>query len=157
MTFEGHRCIGPCNEDINETDTLGAERLWSQASSWPDGQIPGNQSDVTIESGVDMVYDLEEDPNIYRLVRINGRLRFKKDLKNATFHAKHIFIRAGEFWIGNETEPFEGQATIWLHGEKDAKHIVYDNAIEAGNKLIANLNIMRIYGKQRSHKFTRLH
>jgi len=34
--------------------------------------------------------------------------------------------------------------------------IVYDNAIEAGNKLIANVNIMRMYGKKRSWKMTRL-
>lgn len=34
--------------------------------------------------------------------------------------------------------------------------IVYDNAIEAGNKLIANVNVMRIYGKPRGWKMTRL-
>lgn len=34
--------------------------------------------------------------------------------------------------------------------------IVYDNAIEAGNKLIANVNILRMYGKARSWKMTRL-
>lgn len=34
--------------------------------------------------------------------------------------------------------------------------IVYDNAIEAGNKLIANVNILRIFGKPRSWKMTRL-
>jgi hypothetical protein len=58
-----------------------------------------------------------------------------------------MFVRAGELHIGNKTNPFLGDLTIMLHGEKDAKAIVYDNAIEAGNKLIANLNIMRIYGK----------
>ena len=34
--------------------------------------------------------------------------------------------------------------------------IVYDNAIEAGNKLIANVNIMRLYGKPRGWSMTRL-
>ena len=33
---------------------------------------------------------------------------------------------------------------------------MYDNAIEAGNKLIANVNIMRMYGKHRSWKMSRL-
>jgi hypothetical protein len=42
-------------------------------------------------------------------------------------------------------------------GERAAKSIVYDDAIEAGNKLIANLNIMRIYGKRRTTGMTRLH
>lgn len=35
--------------------------------------------------------------------------------------------------------------------------IVYDNAIEAGNKLIANVNVLRMYGKPRGWKMTRLH
>jgi hypothetical protein len=34
--------------------------------------------------------------------------------------------------------------------------MVYDNAIEAGNKLIANVGTVRMFGKQRSHKMTRL-
>jgi hypothetical protein len=33
---------------------------------------------------------------------------------------------------------------------------VYDNAIEAGNKLIANVNVVKMYGKQRTKKMTRL-
>ena len=61
--------------------------------------------------------------------------------------AKHIFVRAGEFLVGSKEFPYLGKLTIELHGEKDAKAIVYDNAIEAGNKLIANINVMKIYGK----------
>lgn len=34
--------------------------------------------------------------------------------------------------------------------------IVYDNAIEAGNKLIANVNVLRMFGKARSWHMTRL-
>jgi hypothetical protein len=34
--------------------------------------------------------------------------------------------------------------------------MVYDNAIEAGNKLLANVNILRIYGAPRAWKMTRL-
>jgi len=35
--------------------------------------------------------------------------------------------------------------------------MVYENAIEAGNKLIANVGIMKMYGKERTGKLTRLH
>jgi hypothetical protein len=48
--------------------------------------------------------------------------------------------------IGSKEKPHNGKVEIVLYGEKNARHIVYDNAIEAGNKLIANLNVMRIYG-----------
>lgn len=71
--------------------------------------------------------------------------------------AKHIFIRAGELHIGdNETHPYPHKAKITLFGEKDFEHTVYDNAIEAGNKIIANVNILKMYGKYRD-KFARLH
>jgi hypothetical protein len=122
-----------------------------------------------------MIFDMEGETPIYRLVRVNGRVTFRNKNAttisnstrrllngtdetltagafsvphpNVTFKAKHIFVRAGELLIGTKEHPYLGNLTIELHGEKDAKHIVYDNAIEAGNKLIANLNVMKIYGK----------
>jgi len=73
-----------------------------------------------------------------------------------SFRAKHVFVRAGELIIGSKEAPYLHNGTITLYGEKDAKAIVYDNAIEAGNKLIANVNKIRMYGKQRSHTLVRL-
>jgi hypothetical protein len=70
--------------------------------------------------------------------------------------SKHIFVRAGRFLIGNETHPFNHTATITLHGAKNDTTIVYDNAIEAGNKVIANVGTIKMYGKKRSQKMTRL-
>lgn len=72
---------------------------------------------------------------------------FSEPQPDIVLRAKHIFVRAGEFHIGSKEHPYLGKLTIELHGEKDAKAIVYDNAIEAGNKLIANINVMKIYGK----------
>jgi len=37
-------------------------------------------------------------------------------------------------------------ATITLYGEKNSQAMVYENAVEAGNKLIANLGVMKMYG-----------
>lgn len=42
------------------------------------------------------------------------------------------------------------EGSITLFGEKDSKAIVYDNAIEAGNKLIANVGLVSMYGKPRA-------
>jgi hypothetical protein len=67
-----------------------------------------------------------------------------------------LFIRAGELHIGSEEYPMEKNARITLYGEKNMETIVYDNAIEAGNKLIANVNVLRMYGKKRSWKMSRL-
>jgi len=55
-----------------------------------------------------MLYDLEESP-IYELVRVNGILIFS-DEKKVHLRAKHIFVRAGELHIGNETHPHMNDA-----------------------------------------------
>ena len=98
-------------------------------------------------SGWNMTMDLAETP-VYRLVRVNGILNFKDDI-DIKFNAKHIFVRAGELNIGKKDKPYEKNCVITLHGMKNDRMIVYDNAIEAGNKLIANTNIVTMYGKKR--------
>lgn len=101
-----------------------------------------------------MVFDMNPSP-VYQLIRVNGILTFD-DSRDTHLNCKHLFIRTGELHIGSEEKPMQKKARITLHGEKSMENIVYDNAVEAGNKLIANANIMRIYGKPRSWKMTRL-
>jgi len=100
MLFKGLRCVGPCNLDLNETTEVGKERLWSDPTSWPGGELPKADEDVHIESGWNMTMDLAETP-ILRLVRINGILRFKNGM-DISFRAKHIFVRAGQLLIGTK-------------------------------------------------------
>jgi hypothetical protein len=147
IDFKGHRCIGPCTEDITEKPVETNVRLWSDPKNWPGGKLPKAEEDVHVESGWNMTMDLAETP-VYRLVRINGILNFKTDI-DIKFNAKHIFVRAGTLNIGSKEKPYEKNCVIKLHGEKNAKMIVYDEAIEAGNKLIANTNKIFIYGKKR--------
>jgi len=45
---------------------------------------------------------------------------------------------------------------ITLKGEKEFEHMVYDNLIEAGNKIIANTGTVKMYGEPRTGKQTRL-
>ena len=63
----------------------------------------------------------------------------------------------GELLIGNETNPYLGNATITLYGNKADEQIVYENAIEAGNKVLANTGIMSIFGRPRNVTRSRLH
>jgi len=95
-----------------------------------------------------MIYDIEDSP-VFKMVTINGRLTFKPDAVNLHLKAKHIYVRAGELHIGNETHPHKGEAKITLYGEKNFSNIAYTNAIEAGNKLIANVGKIFIYGAPR--------
>ena len=58
----GHRCVGPCLEDIVSVAIEGTKRLWSNASNWPNGELPKAGEDVIIEPGWDMIYDLPDSP-----------------------------------------------------------------------------------------------
>jgi hypothetical protein len=154
LQFVGHRCIGSCNEDITEKPTEDKVRLWSDVNNWPLKRLPAEGEDVHIESGWNMTMDLPVTPKL-RLIRVNGILNFKTDI-DIHFKAKHIFIRAGELNVGQKDHPYLKNCKIELYGEKDQKAIVYDNAIEAGNKLIANVNKLRMFGKKRTKNWTRL-
>lgn len=102
-----------------------------------------------------MVFNLNPSP-VYKLVRVNGNLTFE-NTTDTHLRAKHIFIRAGQMHIGSKEYPMLNKARVTLYGEKQMETIVYDNAIEAGNKLIANVGMLRIFGKPRGWKMTRLH
>ena len=154
IEFEGIRCIGSCNEEIVEVTEVGAEKLWSDPKSWPSGKVPLADEDVHIESGWNLTMDVADTP-IFRLVRVNGILNFKRGM-NITFRAKHIFVRAGEFHVGSKENPFTDECNIILYGEKNSMAIVYDNAVESGNKVFANLNVVKMYGKARNQTMTRL-
>jgi len=41
------------------------------------------------------------------------------------------------------------QSTITLYGEKNAASMAYDNGVEAGNKIIANIGVIKMYGEPR--------
>lgn len=118
MDFEGHRCIGSCNEDVVEVEEIAGETLWSNPKSWPSGKVPEADEDVEIESGWNMTMDVADTP-ILRLVAVNGLLNFKRGM-DITFRAKHIFVRAGEIHVGSEEDPYTNNCNIILYGDKSS-------------------------------------
>jgi transcriptional/translational regulatory protein YebC/TACO1 len=101
-----------------------------------------------------MVFNLNPSPK-YKLIRVNGILTFD-NTTDTHLRCKHLFIRAGELHAGSEEFPYNMSGRITLYGEKGAETMVYDNAIEAGNKVIANVNVMKIIAAPRKWKMTRL-
>jgi hypothetical protein len=154
VLLEGIRCVASCSEDIVEKELETDFRYWSDVANWPNETLPLEGEDAHILSGWKMILDIPETP-ILQLLRVNGHLIFSTEM-DVHLRAKHIFVRAGELHIGSETEPYQGNALITLFGEKNAEAMVYDNAIEAGNKLIANVGVVKMFGKQRSAKMARL-
>lgn len=70
-----------------------------------------------------------------------------------------MFIRAGELIIGDEESHFEYNSEIILYGMSSEASMVYDGAVEAGNKAIVNLGLIKMYGIPRTEVSyqTRLH
>ncbi|TNV88211.1 hypothetical protein FGO68_gene8985 [Halteria grandinella] len=151
LSLQTYRCVGPCDGGATTVVVESNIKYWSNATSWPSGKVPAQGEDIVIEAGKNYVYDLAESP-IYNYIQINGRVTFLESSPKLHLRAHYILVRAGEFLIGNQTHPFKGEAMITLFGNKDTQSIVFDNAIEAGNKVLANTNLMAFYGKHRVNR-----
>jgi cell migration-inducing and hyaluronan-binding protein len=150
--FKANRCAwGICQQATVANIAISDQvRYWSKVESWPSGALPVEGDEVHIEAGWNMIFDLQESP-IVKMLIINGRLTFQNDSStDLHLRAKHIYVRAGELRIGTKEYPFQNKAKITLYGEKNFEHMVYDNAIEAGNKLIANVGLVQMWGKSRT-------
>ena len=101
-----------------------------------------------------MLMDVADTP-IFDLVTINGLLTFKRGM-NITFRTKQIFVRAGELHVGSKADPFVDNCNIILYGGRYDKAMAFTSSIEAGNKVIANINTIKMYGKARNQTLTRL-
>ena len=155
ILFEGLRCIsGVCTlDDIEELELEEGQRLWSNATNWPNEVLPQEGDEVTIPSNWNMILDIEETPVLESLT-INGRLTFAPTM-DVHLRSKWIFIRAGELLIGSEEEPYEKNAEITLHGMTDSETLVISGTVSAGNKILATVGDVKFYGKSRD-KMTRL-
>jgi len=93
------------------------------------------------------------------MITLNGRLTFKQEdgFKDALhLRCKQLFIRQGELIIGTSDKRFATKATITLFGEYNERTVAYSNSIYAGNKLIANLNLIQMYGTVPAKQMVRL-
>ena len=148
------RCVGPCLAAVVIKETEGTKRYWSNPGDWPSKAVPKEGDTVEIESGWDMIYDLQDSP-VFKMITVNGILTFFNKT-NTHMRVKHLFVRAGELHIGSKELPYDKTARITLYGSRNEETIVYDNAIEGGNKLIANVGTISLWGKARTQTLTRL-
>jgi cell migration-inducing and hyaluronan-binding protein len=95
------------DEEVEEIIDLPAEefdRMWSDASNWPNGQLPKDGDDVEINSAWNMIIDIAQTP-IIRMLAVNGRLTFSDEL-DVELRARHVSIRGGELKIGTPYVPY---------------------------------------------------
>jgi hypothetical protein len=60
--------------------------------------------------------------------------------------AYQIFVDSGTLNIGSEATPYARKAKITLYGDIASQTVTMTNAVEAGNKLIANNGEVKMYG-----------
>ena len=114
----GVKCIGGCpNEGIEELPLETTPRMWSLASSWDNlpERIPIEGDKVVIESGWNMIYDLETTPDLDS-IQINGKLTILSG-KDREIRTHSLWIRAGTLEIGTENAPYEDKMYITLLGD----------------------------------------
>jgi len=135
-------------------ETESEFRKWSNASNWPNNTLPKEGDYVEIKSGWKMILDVKETP-VFTMVTVNGLLYFSDEM-DVHLQAFHILVRAGELHIGNETRPHPKNALITLHGLKTEDFNQYPNSVELGNKVLANVGLVKMFGQKRAQKMTRL-
>ena len=151
--------VGGCN---NKDQAIpGAEieeqyRYWSDPTSWSLGRLPVEGEDVIIEGTWNMVLDIPETP-LLRSLEINGRLTVNNSEDEYVLKSYLIWVRSGELIVGTEDEPFMGNVTFELYGDRSSLDVYFhEDMFEAGNKVIANTGKLRMYGKNVGTKWTRL-
>ena len=90
---------------------LIAQSAWSDANSWPTGQVPTAGQDVTIPSDSHIVLDVET-PDLGG-VTVSGKLSFAETTISLT--ADYLLVE-GQLEAGTENKPYAGQLTITLNG-----------------------------------------
>jgi len=139
-------------------------RKWSVDDSWIRTDDEGKKSmnvakageKFTIESHWNMLLDIQETP-IFDLIEIRGRITFDPDTDCHLRAKKIIIYMGGELVIGTKAKPYAMNGKITLFGGRNDEGIaIEEQGVEAGNKIIANLGLISIYGKKRQFKETRL-
>ena len=92
-----------------------------------------------------MLLNINEPPQFNSIV-IDGRLTFKTDIGDITLKAHTIWVRKGQFFIGDDETPFPNKATIELEGGRESDPVGI-TSIEGGNKIIANTGLIKWHGK----------
>lgn len=156
LNFKSHRCIGPCIADVEGVEPEATVRYWSDPKSWEPRGIPKAGEDVMIDPKWNMELDIEGETPIFKHVEIQGILRFR-NAKSITLNAHRIFINGGKFGIGTALRPYLENGGVTLHGGKnDEAMALQDRSLEAGSKIIANIGELKLFGKKRPKKMTRL-
>lgn len=78
---------------------------------------------------------MDVNPPELNYLDVRGILEFE-DTADRELHADYIWVTQGIIKIGSESQPFQHQASIILHGDKEDPYMVLDPGA-SGNKMLA--------------------
>lgn len=162
VTAKAHKCWGEeCDklDDYTEGEVIkdGVERIWSNLDIWnldslasfdenaPSLPVAGDS--VVIPGAWDITLDV--DTPILEYLEISGTLRIDPT-KDITLMAKRIHIRGGELISGSADNPTMFNHKIELHGVIDDLTLVFDAALQGGNKALAVSGTLEMHGKPKT-------
>ncbi|TIX49718.1 transmembrane domain-containing protein [Alteraurantiacibacter aquimixticola] len=96
---------------LGVTSGANAQSLWSEASTWPSGQVPTAGDAVEITRDMDVVLDVDA-PGL-RSLTIQGSLTFS-DERDISLESEWIYVPGGSLTIGTADKPHSSKATITL-------------------------------------------
>ena len=136
---EAKECpVSGCWEADLEAE-LGDAMLWSDPASWPSGSgtasgaVPAEGEHILIKDTMHILLDV--DPPCVGELRIEGKLEFWRGSPR-TLCAQSITVY-GILEVGTETQPFEQDVRILLHGGEDDPVQVMAEGLFLHNKVLA--------------------
>ena len=148
-------CRMTCPEDDDDESSEDEFRYWSNPLDWPNGALPKDGDDVTIESAWKMVLDVPSAK--LKILRISGTLIVDSTKENLELNAFNIHImKNGSLLVGTDTTPFTNNFTINLFGSFTSESVVIGPVIEPPNKALIVAGQLKLYGVKKSPVWTRL-
>lgn len=131
-------CPAPTGTFIKENFT----RDWSNATQWPNGVLPADGDNVTVNGNWTLRLDV--DPAVLNYLIIDGTL-FADDSRNVNITANSIFVRAGNLSAGSKGSPFMHNYTVQVNGQRFDSGQTIDPGY-AGNKFFAVTGTLNLHG-----------
>ena len=74
IDVNGIKCADECEREEEEEERDEFDKVWSNASIWPNQQLPAEGDNVTIPYEWSLIMDI--DPPVLNYLKINGILKF---------------------------------------------------------------------------------
>ena len=135
-----------CGQDCQNVDYFCMEenldmrptRMWSDEKNWKDRalrKIPSESKYTTGEPNelhdvlipCDYVIVLDKAEIRINSLTIDGTVRIDPSLEEVNIYVKYIWVREGELYLDDDSEPFPGKINIYLEGDSTTPELEVDN------------------------------